>query len=206
MIGAVVHLAGTTHYAEPDTSSAEFQISFRDEDDITQADRQNAERSVAALVARAKEAAARDRAAEAGLAKLTGSLDAPFEKLIEQDPHAVEALEELRAYELLRPDTTDALRQDRPPTTYDVSPLEESGFVPPYDFDWSFHTDHPPFGQSLDRSTGTIGLDTRSGAIEGGASGRVMAQAGFGVWMAFENIQSAPGSCLLSQRWNMGRH
>ncbi|MFB6560763.1 hypothetical protein ACFCYH_18100 [Streptomyces sp. NPDC056400] len=179
-------MTGTTRYSEPDAPSTEFQISFRDGDDVTQADRQNAERSVAALVARSKEAAARDRAAEAGLAELTDPLNAPFKKLIEEDPHAVKALEELRTHELLQPETTDALPQDAPSTTHDASPLAESGFAPPYDFEWSFHIDNPPFSQSLNRFTGQIDLDARSGAIDGGASGRAIAHAGFGVWMAFE--------------------
>ncbi|MET9959581.1 hypothetical protein ABZ128_10975 [Streptomyces sp. NPDC006326] len=180
-------MTGTTRYSEPDTSSREFDISFRDEDNVTQSDRQNAERSVAALVARAKEAAARDRAAEAGLVELTDPLNAPFKKLVEEDPHAVKALEKLRDYELLQPDTTEALQQDAPPTAYDVSPRAESGFAPPYDFDWSFHIDHPPFRKSHDRFTGMLSLDARSGAITDGAPGRVIAHAGFGVFMVFEN-------------------
>ena len=41
-------MTDTTKYPESDASSMKFQIAFRD--DVTQADRQNAERSVATLV------------------------------------------------------------------------------------------------------------------------------------------------------------
>ena len=89
-----------------------------------EADRQNAERSVAALVTRSAAAVARDRAAEADLAELTGSLNRPFVKLIGEDPLANKALEKLRTQQLMQPDAMDALRQDTPFTlTYDAIPL-----------------------------------------------------------------------------------
>ncbi|MCE0448030.1 MULTISPECIES: hypothetical protein [Streptomyces] len=181
-------MTGTTRYSEPDPASKEFEISFRDEDNVTQTDRQNAERSVAALVARAKEAAEQDRAAEAGLVELTDPLNAPFRKLIEEDPHAVKALEKLRTCELLKlSDTTDTLQHDEPLATPDVSPRAESGFAPPYDFDWNFHIDHPPVKKTHDRFTGALQLEARSGLVDEGAPGRVIAHAGCGVWMVFEN-------------------
>jgi hypothetical protein len=112
-------MTDTPTSVEPDESSTEFQISFRD--DATQADRENAERSVAALVARSVAAVARNRAAEAELAELTDSLTRPFVNLIEQDPLANKALEKLRAHQLAQPDAIDMLRQDTPFTlTYDA--------------------------------------------------------------------------------------
>ncbi|MFD9358686.1 hypothetical protein [Streptomyces sp. NPDC060031] len=181
----------TEKYAGPDTSSMDLQISIRD--DATQADRQNAERSVAALVERSASALARDRAAEAEVAELTASLDAPFVKLIEGDPSAVRALEDLRARQLVRPDAAGTLADGGlSASAYDTAPmgpqgasLRSLGFVPPYDFSWSWHdgNGHPPFNRLLERPTGRVGLDARSGLLDGGAAGFVNAHAGFGVFL-----------------------
>ena len=185
-------MTDTTKYPESDASSMEFQMMFRD--DATQADRQNAERSVATLVARSAAAVARDRAAGADLAELTGSLNGPFVRLIEGDPLAIKALEKLRTHQLMQPDAMDALRQDVPLSLpYDAIPLAPQGvlslrslgFVPPYDFSWAWHdrNGHAPFNQFLDRPSGSVGLDARSGSVPGGASGFVNAHAGFGVFL-----------------------
>lgn len=180
-------MTDTAEYPHADTSSVEFELSIRD--DATEAERHNAERSVAALLARSTAAAARDRAAEAELTELTDSLDRPFAKLLEGDPIATKALEELTTRRLLHPDMTDELRQDVP-VTLGASPegvpsIRSLGFVPPYDFSWSWHdgNGHPPFNRILDRPRGEVGLDARSGSVPGGASGFVNAHAGFGVFL-----------------------
>src|SRR5262245_29326871 len=185
-------MTDTTKHAEPDASSLRFQIAFRE--DATQADRQNAERSVATLVARSAAVAGRRRAAEAGWAELTDSLNRPLVKLIEGDPLARKVLENLRTRQLVQPDATDALRQDAPPAlTYDAIPIAPRGvasqrsldFVPPYDFSWAWHdvNGYAPFNQNLDRPGGRVGLDARSGSLAGGASGLVNAHVGFGVFL-----------------------
>jgi hypothetical protein len=181
-------MADTTKYPDSDSSSMEFHVSFRD--DVTEADRQNAERSVAALVARSA-AVVRDRAAEADLAELTGSLNRPLMKLIEEDALATKALEKLRTHQLMQPTTMDALRQDPPFTlTYDAIPqapkdVRSLDFVPPYDFNWAWHdvNGFAPFGIFGNRPTGGVGVDARSGSVEGGAPGFVNAHVGFGVFL-----------------------
>jgi hypothetical protein len=111
-------MSDTKKYPESDTSATKFQITFRD--DATQADRENAERSVAALVARSRAAVARHRAAEADLAELTDSLNGPFVKLLGGDPLANKAFEKLRSHQLMQPEAMDGLGQDTPFTlTYD---------------------------------------------------------------------------------------
>ncbi|MDP9811706.1 hypothetical protein J2W42_004570 [Rhizobium tibeticum] len=89
------------------TDTAEFEISVRD--DATQADRENAERSVAALVARSVSAVAQERAAEADLAELTDPLRRPFMKLIQEAPPSPETLEKLRTHQLMQAYKMDAL-------------------------------------------------------------------------------------------------
>ncbi|MDP9813978.1 hypothetical protein J2W42_006860 [Rhizobium tibeticum] len=43
--------------------------------------------------------------------------------------------------------------------------------------------DTPPFNQVLDRPSGSVGLDARSGSLPGGASGFINAHVGFGVFL-----------------------
>jgi hypothetical protein len=181
-----------TTYRESELASAEMQISFRE--DVAETDRKNAELSVAALVARSAEAVARRRATEAALAESTGALTRPFAKLIEVDPLSNEALEKLRSLQLMQPEAMDRLGPDTPFTlTYDSAVstprdgvgLRSQGFVPPYDFQWSWHQEggHPPFNLIQNRFSGRLGLEARSGSIDGGAPGFVNAHAGFGVFV-----------------------
>ncbi|SEH42644.1 hypothetical protein SAMN05216228_1003328 [Rhizobium tibeticum] len=172
------------------TDTAEFEISVRD--DATQADRENAERSVAALVARSVSAVAQERAAEADLAELTDPLRRPFMKLIQEAPPSPETLEKLRTHQLMQAYKMDALEQAPFTGTYDalvpqdvLSNTRSLGFVPPYDFSWAWHdgSGHPPFNQVLDRPSGSVGLDARSGSLPGGASGFINAHVGFGVFL-----------------------
>lgn len=91
------------------------QITFRD--DLTQPElRRTVERSVATLAARSAEAVAQVRAAEAERAKLVAALNAPFMKLIKEDPAANKALDDLRTRQLIDLDSTNALRGERPHT------------------------------------------------------------------------------------------
>ena len=204
-------MTGTTKSAKPDASSMEFQITFRE--DATQADRQNAARSVATLVARSAAAVARVRAAESDLAALTDSLNGPFVKLIEGDPLAIKARENLRTRQLMQTDSMDTLRRDASPTLTYSAPLAPQGapglrslgFVPPYDFSWAWHdrNGHPPFNQILDRPSGRVGLDARSGSVEGGASGFVNAHVGFGVFLRSDTTaQKFPHAVLNPGRFS----
>jgi hypothetical protein len=171
-------MTDVTEYAELG-SSAQLQISFRD--DVKEADRQEAERSVAALVARSAARGAQNRAAEADLAELTGALNKPLVKLIEGDHDAANALETLRARQLMDGESMDALGE-QPPEELSVRTL---GFVPPFDFSWAWHdtNGHAPFATRLDRPSGRVGVDARSGQVTGGASGFVNAHVGFGVFL-----------------------
>ena len=174
------------------------QITFRD--DLTQPElRRTVERSVATLAARSAEAVAQVRAAEAERAKLVAALNAPFMKLIKEDPAANKALDDLRTRQLIDLDSTNALRGERPHTeTNDAVtvPLGEVRVLaarPPYDFSWSWFNPQgsPPFSQQLSNPSGHVGLDARSGA--GGASGFVEAHAGFGVILRTDSVVTATG-------------
>jgi hypothetical protein len=178
-------MTGTYPNPEPDA----FQIWFRD--DATEPDRLNAERSVAALIARSREAVAKERAAEAEMTKLIDALHHPFMQLVQEDPRAIGALESIRTRPLMPVEKLDALGQDAPALIYDTSPSVPPGipisrslnFIPPYDFAWAWHAGNPPIDQVLDRPSGRVGLVARSGAVSGGAPGPVNAHAGFGVFL-----------------------
>ena len=167
------------------------QIAFRDDIDLeTQPElRRTVERSVATHVAHSAEAVARVRAAEAERAKLMAALNAPLMKLIEEDPAAIKALEELRTRQYINLDSPDVLRGEQPLTATNNAatvPLGAARILavpPPYDFSWSWFNQGggPPFDQRLDQNTGWVGLVARSDPDAGGASGFVEAHAGFGL-------------------------
>ena len=177
-------MTDVTEYSKLD-SSAQVQLSFRE--DVNEVDRQNAERSVAALVARSAAAVAQSRAAETEIAELTGALNKPLEKLIEGERDAAHALEALRTRQLVQPDALDAL-DESPPEEFSARTV---GFVPPYDFSWAWHdaNGHAPFSTRLIRSSGRVGVDARSGQVTGGASGFVNAHVGFGVFLRSETTK-----------------
>ena len=77
----------------PDLDKPQLQITFYE--DVSTEQRQAAERSVATLIARTVEAAAKRNAAEAELAELSDALSAPFVKLIEEHPEAMRAVDNL---------------------------------------------------------------------------------------------------------------
>jgi hypothetical protein len=170
------------------TGTTDFQISFRD--GLTETERQNVERSVAALVERTLARAARERAAEAALAELAGPLNAPFARLVQEDPLAVRAAEELRDQEILGSYAMESMRQDDDPYLAPAAPIlaprarasvRTVSFVAPYDFTWVWHGGHPAFNHVAIRETGRVRVDARSGAIDGGASGFVGTHTGVGV-------------------------
>ncbi len=155
-------------------------------EDASAADRLNAERSVAALVARSKAAFEARRAAEAESSDLGEALRGPLMKLVQDDARAADALEVLRSRPLASIDL-DALGRDGPALIYDTAPSGASvnrslDFTPPYDFGWSWHAGDPAFEQILETG-GRAGLDARSGHVSGGAPGFVNAHAGFGVFL-----------------------
>jgi len=181
-----------------------IQITFRD--DITQPEQRRAvQRSVDTLVARSEQAVARARAAEAEQAKLMAALNAPYMKLIKEDPAASKALDDLRTRQFFDLDSTDVLRREQPLTaTNDVVtvPLREArpgarllAMVPPYDFTWSWFNQQGgrPFDVYLVNQSGQVGFDARSGEAPGGADGFVEVHAGFGVILRTERPVTAIG-------------
>jgi hypothetical protein len=179
-----------------DSAPPNPQITFGDH--VTDPDQREAvERDVAALVARYAEEGAKVRAAKAEQEQLVDALAAPFMKLIEEDPAARKARDDLRAGQLME------LDQEQPHTaTNEVitgpsrAALDEPiitpppGFShilalrqPPFDFTWEWHNPagSPPFETFLKNENGTYYLEARSGFTPGGASTFVDARAGFGL-------------------------
>jgi hypothetical protein len=179
-----------------DSAPPNPQITFADH--LTDPEQREAvERDVATIVARYEEAGAQDLAAKAEQAQLVDALAAPFMKLIEEDPAARKARDDLRTRQLID------LDQEQPLTaTNDVitgpsrADLDEGiitphpGFShilalrqPPYDFTWAWHNPDgsPPFQTVLDNEDGFYRLEARSGSTPGGARTFVDAHAGFGL-------------------------
>ncbi|MGS2588932.1 hypothetical protein [Streptomyces hebeiensis] len=150
------------------------------------------ERSIQGMAAHAAQQTDRVRAAEAEHAKLAAALNAPLARLVESDPASAEALQELRTRPLpleldsvgvLHPEDTSAAAEE---ATLSVRNIQTHVWGPPYHFSWFWHRTNgsPPFNRVIDRPTGQVGLDGRSGspgAIPGGASTFVEAHAGFGL-------------------------
>src|SRR5687768_8777689 len=190
-----------------DQSSSNLQINFRE--GLPQRERELAERSVATLVSNATEKFAKVRAAEAERAKVTAALNAPIQKLIEQDPEAVKAIDSLRNGYLIDQDSKLAFAVE-PPAPLARRPIIQFGplnfqaiairpidvRVPPYDFQWSWHLPDgfPPADQLLDKNTGRVGLSAASGP--GGVSGFINAHAGFGLSLFADRDVTAIGRSL----------
>lgn len=181
-----------TTIARPSTSaenSTEVQLAVRD--DATAAQRDNAQQSIAALIARSSAAFERRRAAEADATEVTSALNRPFLKLLEADPSAATALKKLHNDRLVEREDADELsrsglgHQAREVESPGPVLFSSAGFVPPYDFSWAWHdtNGHAPHNLIVNRSTGGVGVDARSGQIAGGASGFVNAHCGFGVFL-----------------------
>jgi hypothetical protein len=192
-----------------DSPAPNPQITFADH--VTDPEqRRTVERSVATLVARSAEAAAQARAAEAERAKLMAAFEAPYMKLIKEDPAAIKALDDLRTRQFIDLDSTNVLRGEQPLTaTNDVItiPLREARAslrFPPYDFSWSWFRNEgsPPFSQLLSNTNGHVGLDARSGSLEGGASGFVEAHAGFGLVLSADHPVMVRGTSLRRMRYS----
>ena len=158
--------------------------------------RQVAEQSVATLIKRREEVAAKARAAETEVANLTNALNAPLRNLIASDPEAAAALEQLNTRSIIHAHETGSLLSDPVLAATDnavgfarvhgQSPLTLA-FGPPYNFSWSWHAGGPPFNQMIDPRTGRVGLDARSGSVTGGFAGSVAAHVGFGVFLSTDH-------------------
>ncbi len=185
----------------------EFQLSVRD--GVTQDEQDDAGRTVAALVARAKLASERRRTAVTESAELAGALSKPFEQVINNDPDARRALENLTQRQLVRLEEPDQLQtyldRIRPEAPADDSGLRSNlGFAPPYDFQWAWHDTNgsAPFGIVQNRNTGEVGADARSGLLDGGAAGFVNAHVGFGVFLNWGPGQKFPHAVLNPGRFS----
>ena len=140
---------------------SKIQISFSD-NYVEASTRQTVEQSITVLAARSAEARARLRDAEAELEKLSHSINAPFVKLLEADPVAMDAAEVVRNRQLIVPSKLQAFG---PPASPEGTTVMTS--VPPYDFSWNWHDGGPPSNQIITRSSGSVGIDARSGADGG---------------------------------------
>lgn len=216
-----------THSTGNPTAEAELQnvqITFRN--DITQSEtRALVERSVRELVARSAEQFAQAHAADTTREKLLAAVNAPLDKLIQEDPTAAKALEELRNYDReanrkgLELEASSTRRDDpRRPDIDDLGRLIqlsalEAGetralaVVPPYHFAWSWFDEQwsPPFAQIVNNEIGRVTLDSRSGSgIPGGAPRKSIAAAGFGLYLTTDREVQATGysSCRLRWEWS----
>jgi hypothetical protein len=178
-----------------DSAPPNPQITFGD--DLTDPEQREAvERDVATIVARYAEAGAQVRAAQAERAPLMNALAAPLMKLIEEDPAARKARDELRTRQLIDLDqeqpltaTNDVITGPSRAALDEPTPLHSGlgGILalrqPPYDFTWWWHNQagSPPFERVVNHDTGMYRLDARTGNTPGGASKFVDAHAGFGL-------------------------
>ena len=94
-------MTDTINYAGPETYST-IQLDIRD--DATDEQRQMAQCSAEGLLARSVDATARRRSHDDVVTKLTDAVNAPLAKLINDDPGANAALEEMSTRPLLRDD------------------------------------------------------------------------------------------------------
>jgi hypothetical protein len=163
--------------------------------------RRAAEQAVSAIAERSADTRGRERTADAAVADLIETLNAPLVRLGDTDRPAVEgALDALRGHhvigvdDLVGPDL-EVLVPGPPVSVVAAQGLEVRGV--PFDFGWSWFDGGggPPFSQMLNRETGRIGIDARSGAVEGGVSGFVNAHAGFGVALTTDHTVRAVGRC-----------
>jgi hypothetical protein len=160
-------------------------IEFYFGENLTSAQRELAEQSIASSVERTLEAAKPTLQQSAEDDELLDTITAPITKLIREDPRAAAALDRLGKRQI-EPD--DNLRiDDLPRQARDhivlVSPTDEGVDLrlPPYDFAWSWHDPGgaPPFNKIGDRE-GRLGVDARAGNLTGGADRRVNAHIGVG--------------------------
>jgi hypothetical protein len=184
----------TAKYAGSEATST-IQLDIRD--GATEVQRQNAQRSVEALLARSVDATARRRSYDDAVTKLTDAVNAPLAKLINDDPGANAALDELSTRPLLGADDVVDLSIAVPRNRDDVA-VYSFAVGPPYDFAWSFHEDggYAPHNQILNRDNGQVALDARSGSVPGGKSGWVKAHCGFGIFLPASSGQKYPHAVL----------
>jgi hypothetical protein len=187
---------------------AGLQITFRE--DVTDPEqRLAAERSVAALIAHSTDASARARAAEAELDRLGEALNAPLIKLIHADKAAASALQTLAAKKLLAESDLAQLKRDDParPLIRTETSLISADTIeprPPFSFWWSYYEgNNRPHSQRITPENGYLGVEARSGAVDGGAAGFVKAHIGYGVVLPRVNrpTQILASSGLYNPRW-----
>ena len=202
----------------PGEEFSNFQISFRE--DLPEPEREVATHSVATLVSRAEERFARFRSIAAEQSQLRSAINAPLQRIVEQDPEARRAFDTLRHQDLIHREGMPELDPEplpvmsghftmpfNPfnfPTTAEVAALRPRILdvrVPPYDFEFSFFSGNPAFQQLLSKETGHVGLQARSGSIDGGASGFVRAHAGFGVVFTTAHASMARGRSFRRMRY-----
>ena len=203
-------MTDSMEYPASSARLTDVQINFRD--GVSQTDREMAERSVAAMIARHTAAVAQTRAADAETKELTDAVNAPLVKLIQQDPDAARALETLRTRQRQQSDVTDALREEAPAAlshdAFDgiqqaMRGMRSLGFVPPYDFSWSWHVREgfPPGTLIIDRPSGRLALSARTGPALGGVPGFINAHAGFGVFLRSDVTAQKYPHAILNPGW-----
>jgi hypothetical protein len=207
--------ADSATYAAPPN----VQITFHD--NVVQPElRLAAERSVAAIIARSVETADKVRAADGARAKLLAAVNAPLMRLIEEDPAAVKALNDLSNQFLdldspILPLGDVPIHDVREAATLGLADVREAreirvlARVPPFDYAWIwFHPDGSgPANQHLSNEGGTLGLVARSGypGTSGGAPGFVAAHVGFGLWLTTDREVTAIGYATphMMRRWRV---
>lgn len=150
-----------------------------------------ATRSMMALAMHYADLAARQRAADERERALSRAAYEPIVKMIGSGSHG-SSLANLHINDFIG--------------DLSVQPAKPRIRLAPYDFTWWWHSENtsPPYNQIIDRSTGRVALDARSGTVPGGASGPVEAHAGYGVVLTTDHPMPVVGRSLRNAWYSAG--
>jgi hypothetical protein len=196
--------------AESTDARQQVQIGFRD--GLTPEQRDLAERSVAAMLARARDAVTNRGEEDAKRGRLEAAVNAPLAKTIEEDREASAALKELGntglgldplhvQQERFRETQVESFFNFMAPLP--AGPIDERR--PPYDYTWAWGLGGAPISQRFFAPSGFVSVEARSGNTPGGAASLVDAHAGYGVALSSDHSINLVGrvETLLEFRYQL---
>jgi len=177
------------------------------EDLVRPEQRQLVERSVATMAARAEEEFTKRRAVEAERTRLLAELNAQRGERVEPPAHLAGAFDDLRTQSLIDAVSSSARQGEAlQPAVNPVAALlgidpakadlNELTFPPHYHYFWSWGSSFGGAVGGTESTTGFVGLDARSGSVEGGANGFVTAHAGYGILLNAHHTMVAVGRSM----------